>query len=101
MFPVAIRAEPLDRARPVEDDVGALTSGVTVVVNVLAGHPRFPVVERLDTVANDRAAEAFLARGLDPDQKAEVRCPLGTAGRDSLDDDDRGRLDRVPLGQGF
>jgi len=63
---VAICAGLLDRVRAIENDVGTLASGVTFVASVLAGHPRFPVVQGFDAVAIDPSAEAFLARGLDP-----------------------------------
>ena len=54
---------------------------------------------RQDLSDTQRTAEALLARGLDPDQKAEMCRPLGATGRHTLDDDDWCRLDRVPFGQ--
>ncbi len=52
--------ERLDWVRAVENDVGTLATGVTFVVGVLAGHPRFPVVQCCDAIAIDRVAEALL-----------------------------------------
>ncbi len=64
---MSICAGSIDRLRAVDHDVRTLTGGITFVVSVLAGHPRFPVVECSDAVRFDPTAEALPARGLDPE----------------------------------
>jgi hypothetical protein len=57
---VSICAGSLDWVHPVDYDVGRLAGGITFVVSVLAGHPRFPVVECCVAVAFDPTVEALL-----------------------------------------